>query len=206
MSRFGAAGSQNNWQTTLELTGPPRALVRIDLVSTAPTGGPQSLGVEARLPRGGWQSIGIDRMPDWNGGQSDSILLVPIRTTALRLTVYQADPPNEPLRVTGVFATPAGWEFEPTPDGHWWLGWGDPFAVPEPEGMTTAPTMPAEASVAMSTLPLRTTLGPPEANPYHREPGFGLEWLRRRPVVLSVVMLAILILAVWLARRPARKP
>lgn len=205
-----------SWEAILRLTGPPRAITRIDLVAADEVRSQLGFQVEARLPEGGWQYVTLDKLPDWTGGSRDSILFQPIRTSEIRLLATGGDAPNAPIELHSLWATPERWTFaaNSASASAWWLAWGDPFLATAEQGSgNTVPARPASGSAVdqpgnpESTFAIQfapTRLGPPEPNPFHREPGFGLEWLRRRPVVLSVAMVLILALVALVARRPSR--
>lgn len=190
-------GSTNRWHAVLELTGPPRVLTRIDLGGPFRVTNEATPQVESRLPDGGWRWINVDQA-DRAGTATlpDSLLFEPVRTSALRLSVSNGDAPNAPFAIRGVWATPQTWTFTAEPGRRYWLGYGDPFAVRTPD-RTVLPGIPPAATVA--------TLGPPEANPFHRDPGFGLEWLRRRPGILTAAMIAVLGLVAWLTLAGRRR-
>jgi hypothetical protein len=192
-------GSNDRFEIVVTLTGAARAVTRIDLESATPARASFSFELETRLPRGGWQYHAPDETPTWGGGSRDSLVFFPARTTELRIRVNGADAPNEPVRVTGVWAAPDRFGFTPIADASYWLGFGDPYlAAREDVAVDPGVHDPADAEA-----PRHARLGPVEPNPFHRAPGFGLEWLKRRPVVLSVAMVAILGLVALLARRPA---
>ena len=203
-----------SWEAILRLTGPPRAITRIDLVAADEVRSQLGFQVEARLPEGGWQYVTIDKLPDWIGGSRDSILFQPIRTSEIRLLVTGGDAPNAPIELHALWATPERWTFAANAASAWWLAWGDPFlaaggigdgnTVPARPPSGSAVDQPGSPEATLSSQFAPTRLGPPEPNPFHREPGFGLEWLRRRPVVLSVAMVLILALVALVARRPSR--
>jgi hypothetical protein len=180
----------NEWTITIELTGPARAITSLDLERPVGNGTGEPIRVEARLPKGGWRWVTMERKPGSERGQADSLVIEPTRTEALRLTVAGADPPNTPFNVTGVHAVSQRWLFQVESPGPLWLAYGDPYL--------TVPAPPA-TSVAFEGEARSVALGPPEPNPFYREPGFGLEWLKRRPGVLGVVMVALLGLVAWLA-------
>jgi hypothetical protein len=188
------------WEATLTLGGPARALTRLDVVGAEAVRNQLGFELHARLPKGGWQYVMIDRMPEWRGGGADSLVFAPIRTTALRLVVTGGDAPNAPVTLGSLWATPERWTFDTGSADAWWLAWGDPFLPPVTS--TAMPSAPYGLAGTDPDLVSTTRLGAVEPNPFHREPGFGLEWLRRRSIVLSVVMVAILALVAWLARRP----
>jgi hypothetical protein len=182
------------WKATLELAGPARAITRVDLTVVDPTRARYPVQVEARLERGGWQWISLDNTPEWSDGRRDSLVFEPIRTTALRITVEGADAPNDPFEVSAVMATPRRWIFEPRPGETYWLGYGDRFLLDR-----TPASFPAGDPLSYG----RARLGPPEPNPWYSEPGFGLDWLKRRPAVLSIAMIVTLLVVALLARKPA---
>jgi hypothetical protein len=188
-----AAGSNERWSETLELTGPARLITRLDVRGLRPGTGKYSIAVEARLPEGIWSDLYAGDPTGWTEGKMDSLVVEPVRASAIRLQVQGADAPNAPFEVVRVLATPQSWRFEAEPGTDYWLGYGDPFAVLSASVPLVEPIASARVSVAR--------LGPPEANPFFQEPGFGLEWLRRRPAVLTVVMAAILLAVAWLTLR-----
>jgi len=195
------------WEASLELTGPARALTRLDITGAEAVRNQLGFELQARLPKGGWQYVALDRVPEWKVGGEDSLLFAPIRTTALRLIVTGGDAPNAPIILHSLWATPERWTFDTGSGDAWWLAWGDPFLAPVGAtggvGGMGGVSMPVTGLAGYDPATVSPTrLGAPETNPFHREPGFGLEWLRRRPIVLSVVMVAILTLVAWLARRP----
>jgi hypothetical protein len=192
------------WEARLELTGPARALTRLDVSGAEAVRNQLGFELQARLPKGGWQYVALDRAPEWNGGADDSLVFAPIRTTALRLVVTGGDAPNAPVVLRSLWATPERWSFETGTESAWWLAWGDPYLAPAGGTGAMGGMGPPATSLAGDDPDgvAPTRLGAVEANPFHKEPGFGLEWLRRRPIVLSVAMVAILALVAWLARRP----
>ncbi|TPW10942.1 MAG: hypothetical protein FD129_1788, partial [bacterium] len=58
----------HRWEVILKLTGPPRAITRIDLVAADAVRSQLGFEVMSRLPKGGWQYIGIEKVPGWLGG------------------------------------------------------------------------------------------------------------------------------------------
>jgi hypothetical protein len=184
--RFSGKGG-DEWRVEVQLIGPPRALARLDLhwASVAPRD--PSVRLEARLPRGGWRDLYVDERVANDRGES--LLFAPVRTGALRLLVFGADAPNEPCTIASVDAVPQRWIFHAERPETLVLAYGDPFLV-TPPGAEDPP--PSDADVR------EVALGSPAANPWYREPG-GLEWLKRRPAALSVVMIVLLGLVAWLA-------
>lgn len=195
-------GSNDRFEILVTLTGPARAVTRIDLATSAAARASFGYELEAKLPRGGWRFHAPDETPSWDGGARDSLVFFPVRTTELRLRVGGADAPNEPVTVTGVFAAPDRFGFTPAAGAAYWLGFGDPYLAARED----VPVDPAAHDPAGVEAPRHVRLGVVEPNPFHRAPGFGLEWLKRRPVVLSVAMIAILGLVALLALRPGRRP
>ncbi|HEX7879477.1 MAG TPA: hypothetical protein VF720_08710 [Candidatus Eisenbacteria bacterium] len=187
------------WEARLTLSGPARALTRLDVSGAEAVRSQLGFELQARLPKGGWQYVALERGPEWKGGANDSLLFAPVRTTELRVVVTGGDAPNPPVALHSLWATPVRWTFDIGSGDAWWLAWGDPFLAPAAGGLTMPVTTTNGADPATISP---TRLGAVEPNPFHREPGFGLEWLRRRPIVLSVAMVAILALVAWLARRP----
>jgi hypothetical protein len=194
--------SREAWRVTVQLTGPARALTCVDLRCLGEGHALRPIRVEVRLPDGGWRSVSTERSASREaaGGEAaahDSISFDPVRTTALRLTVSGVDAPNVPLEVLGVRAVPQRWSFQLDQAEPLWVGYGDPFLVTP---ANPGPSPPSGAEV------LAAGLGPVEPNPFRRESGFGLEWLKRHPGVLGGVMVVLLALVVWLALGRRRKP
>ncbi len=180
--------SRNEWIAEIVLEGPARAVTRMDLrwAERQPGHGTR---LQAKLPAGGWTEVYTETEPP-EGGTETSLKFEPVRTTALRLTVYGADAPNEPCMVDAVRAVPLRWLFRADAAESLWVAFGDPYqkvAAAVAEG----PDSPQEVREA--------ALGPVEPSPWYREPGFGLEWLKRRPAVLGAVMVVLLGAVAWLA-------
>lgn len=195
-------GSNDRYEILITLTGPPRAVTRVDLETPDPGRANFNYEVEARLPRGGWRFHAPDATPDWAGGSRDSLVFFPVRTTEIRVRVGGADAPNPPVQVVGVWAAPDRFGFTPAAGGSYWLGFGDPYLAARE---AAAPVEPDRHDPAGLEAPRYARLGPVEPNPFHRAPGFGLDWLKRKPVVLSVAMVVILVVVALLARRPASR-
>jgi len=220
---FRAGGA---WRATLQVKGPPRLLTRLDVRGLRPGRNAYGIMLEARLEAGGWRQIDVTSPPELIEGSVDSVVFRPVRTDALRLTVRGADAPNDPVEVEALLATPQRWIFEvgSGPDvetgGALWLAYGDPHAVPPPHPRSAPEARPEPREAAdhgpgaggedqastvsrsdgdSSRRGSRALLGPPESNPFHREPGFGLEWLRRHPTVVTVAMLIVVAVVAVLA-------
>jgi hypothetical protein len=195
--RFRGKGG-DEWRAEIHVTGPPRALTRLGMRWT--TGAPRdrSPRLEARLPRGGWRDLQFDRPTSDRAPRDgvESLVFDPVRTGALRLSVFGADAPNEPCTIEFVHAAPQRWLFRVAGPESLALAYGDPYLV-TPAAAEEAPPRDAEVR--------DVTLGPPGPNPLHREPQ-GLEWLKRRPTVLGTAMIVLLGLVAWLAlaRRQVR--
>jgi len=188
--RFLSGG--NEWQAVVTLDGPARAVTALTL-RWAEERGARTWRVEARLPAGGWRFHAASR-PDEDGTDGratrDSVDLAPVRTTELRITVTGADAPNIPCEIADVKATPQRWLFRADAPESLWVAYGDPF-LETPADAGEAP--PREEPVREAAL------GAPEPNPFRRDPGLGVEWLKRHPSVVGVVMIGLLGLVTWLA-------
>jgi hypothetical protein len=194
-----AAFAGRRWTSTLDVQGPPRTLCGVVAAVDAPSPVSPRIEVEAWLEKGGWKRLSPVNQPDWTSSPVDTILFSPERTTALRVSAFEADPPNPPFRIGGLIAVPGRWRI---PAGaareRLWMAYGDPLLLPRTWDLEAAADNARDIRLAR--------LGPPLANPFHSPPGFGLEWLRRRPAVLAVAMVMILIgvAAIVLKRRPGQ--
>ena len=74
-----------------------------------------------------------------------------------------------------------------------WLAYGDPLVGEPPWSLERHATFIAEFA--------RASLGGESPNPFHQPPSFGLEWMKRRPQVLTGLMLFILMLLLVLVLR-----
>ncbi len=192
------------WRAVLELTGPARAVTAVRFTRPESLTRPP-IAVESRIRGGGWRPV-AGRLPADEPGPvargevQNEIAFDPVRTDAIRITVSGADPPNPPITVTGVAAIPVRWTFPPPrPGARLWLAYGDRFLGPRDWYLEDA------AERAPRYLP--AALGPPEANPLHAPPGFGLDWLRRRPGILTGLMIALLAgVALFVLRFRPRPP
>ncbi len=197
-----SAFRDRTWQADLELQGPERAVGELVLEVPRPT--PASLPIRIESGQGERRTgVVIESAPDWSTSTTARLTFEPVRTGTLRIIVEGADPPNAPFTVREVRAVPFRWRL-PVPEG-WrvrvpeatlWVAFGDDFLEPRDWGM--------EGTARRVTAVDGTRLGPVESNPHHRPPGFGLEWLKRRPALLSAAMLALLALVALLTLR--KKP
>jgi len=185
------------WEAILDLDGAPRAVAALVLEAPRATPAALPIRVEGELPRGGWRQIRADRVPDWSVSPVDTLLLDPMRTGSLRITVENADAPNPPFTIREMEAVPARWAFPSPEAGGIWVEYGDPYLQPREWGMES------RAAWAPGFVP--AVLGEPEPNPLYAPPRFGLEWLKRRPAVAAGVMVVILLVAGLIVLRGARE-
>jgi hypothetical protein len=185
--RFRGAGN-DEWQADIVVAGPIRALARLDVRwAEGQAGRPMRLA--ARLERGGWRDVHVESRPPREGGDA-SFEFEPVRTTALRLSVFGAGAPNAPCAVQALHAVPQRWLFRSEATESLWVAYGDPHQEVA-SGFAEGPGAEEPVHVAR--------LGSPEASPWFREPGFGLPWLRRRPQALGAAMIVLLLAVAWMA-------
>jgi hypothetical protein len=187
------------WIAELEIESPPVGLCRLVV---SPHGIRHDVRVEGRLPEGGWRELTratIESVPLADGTlRTDAIEWDPYRTASLRVHVEGADAPNAPVAIDSLLRTPERFVFPVIIAGERrWLAYGD------------AQVVAADAALDPRTMSqatfVRAALGPVEANPFYRPPGFGLSWLQRHPTALTVALVAILALVAALVLRPARR-
>ncbi len=190
------------WRAVLELEGPPRAVAAV-LWAPEETASRRPVQVEARRPDGGWRFVAdgteTGRVEDFTPGLEGRTGLAfdPVRTTAIRITVTGTDPPNAPLAPDRVVVVPERWAVPPEEAaGELWVAFGDRYLG--------AQDWYLEEDAARAPRYLAAALGPAEPSPWYSPPGFGLDWLRRRPAALTVLMVAVLAVVALVAfrRRP----
>jgi hypothetical protein len=189
------------WRAILEVEGAPRALSSLMFAADP---GLRTVDIEARTPSGVWTSLRTQYV-DGEGVVIDpgvtrarrGVRWSPERTRELRLTVEAADPPNSPIEVASVRAVPTRITVQvPARSGALWLAYGSPY-LERPEW---ADARGRQLLRTLISTP-RVTLGSEEANPLYQPPGFGIEWLRRHPNVVTAVMFAVLALLGFLVWR-----
>jgi hypothetical protein len=187
------------WEATVEIAGPERALAALIVERRGPRV-PLDVTLDLRVRRGGWSRAILTRALGISS-RLDTLLIEPGRTTALRVQVANADPPNPPFTILGVEAAPQRWCVAPGDSGRLWIAYGDPYLEPK--------TWLSEDPTREDPGPVAATLGPEEPNPFHTPVGFGLEWLQRKPAVLTVAMvivLAAVAIVIWRGTRSRAKP
>ena len=200
--RFRIVGERfesRTWIAELEIDGPAMALCRLKLVPRT-TVAQHAVRVEGKLPGGGWRDLvhaAVESVPLPDGtARVGAIEWDPYRTRVLRVFVDGADAPNAPVRVDSLARTPLRFAL-PAPASTTWIAYGDAHVL--------AAHAPLDLDRGDDTRFARAQLGAPEANPFHRPPGFGLAWLQRHPQALAVLLVMILgAVAAIVLRRPSR--
>jgi len=193
----GAKFSGRTWEATIVVEGPARAIAALVLEVPRPTPAGFPIRVEAELPRGGRRWLRPEREPNWTSTAVDTLVMVPMRTRSLRIEVENADPPNPPFTIRQVEVVPQRWMFPPPPAGDVRLAYGDPYLEARRWGM--------ESAAAWEPTFVLASLAAPEPNPSYAPPGPGLEWLRRHPPVVGVIMVFLLLLVGLVILRGGRK-
>jgi hypothetical protein len=188
------------WVAELEIAAPALALCRLKLMPRTALA-QHAVRVEGRLPNGGWRDLihtTVQSLPLPDGtARVGAIEWEPFRTRALRLFVDGADAPNAPVTVDSLARTPLRFAL-PAPTVPMWVAYGDAHVL--------AAHAPFDLEREFDTHFARAALGPLEANPWHRPPGFGLAWLQRHPGALGVVLIVILAAVAFVVlRRPPRR-
>lgn len=185
----------NRWRTVIKLIGPPRSICGVVCVRSHEMVTPR-IGVEVPAGGGAWRHVQPDG-PRANPGEPVAggfrVTWRPVRSDRIRLTVTGADPPNPPISVRAVEFTPARFAFPATAGVSYRLAYGDPQAMARDWGLSVHEPLVERF--------IRADLGPETANPWYHPEGPGIQWLRRRPAVLTGAMLGALLLLAWIVFR-----
>jgi hypothetical protein len=180
-----------DWRTELTLSGAARAIGGVE-VSVEGGMASRRITVETRLPDGGWRLARAEETPT----RDDRVSLTwpPVRTDAVRVKVWGADPPNVPVSILALNSYPTRFVyFSPPASPATWVAYGDPFMRASAPAVQPVPFRAAVTSVVLQS---------PEPNPWDRgEPGLGLEWAKRRPWFIPVVMVALLVVVAIMVLR-----
>ncbi len=154
--------------------------------------------VDLQRQGGGWERSPASALDSTQTLAELGFATQPILARTLRLAYDLADPPNAPFAVASIAAVPAALAIPPTVRPPLWLVYGD-FAVPAPPGLARD-----QLRTVRGLQPL--ALGAPQASPWFEEKVLGTTWLRRRPLVLTAAMVAVLAIVAALVLTERRRP